>query len=192
MSPDALIGVRASWKTSDAVLMVRTSLKMPQMLSVTTLVRCSKANSEAVMRKARQPGKSRMPRLRMIPFSEARAENALETAKSPSTGMARMRSVRNMTGARKNIEENGLEVAGLRRSRICVRDHRKPDDAAADMTRKKPRTSKAVSPATITMTPAVMVAIMAASFQDGFSRWKRKAKSRTNPKTEDLHIASDC
>lgn len=127
-----------------------------------------------------------------MPFSETRAENAPETAKRPSTGMARMNSVRNITGARKNIDENGFEVAGLRRSRICVRDQRKPDDAAADMTRKKPRVSKAVSPATIMTTPAVMVAMMAASFQEGFSSRKRKAKSRTNPKTEDLHIAGNC
>lgn len=189
IKPDALMGVRSSWKTMEAVEMVRTSLNMPAIDNVTTDVRCRSANSDAVIRKARQPGNSRMPRLKSSPFSATRAEKADARACRPSTGIARRRSVRNITGARKKIEEKGFEVAGLRRSRICVRDQRKPDDAAADMTRKKPRASKAVSPATIMITPAVMVAIMAASFQEGFSRRKRKAKRRTKPRTEDLHIA---
>jgi hypothetical protein len=94
-----------------------------------------------------------------------------------------------MTGARKKIDENGLEVAGLRSRRIWVSDQRNPDDAEADMTRMNPRASKAVSPATIMIMPTVIVVIMAASFQEGFSRRKRKAKRRTKPRTEDLHIA---
>ena len=85
-----------------------------------------------------------------------------------------------------------MDVAGLRRSRICVNDHRKPEDAAADITRKNPSTLKDVSPATIIITPIVMVVMIAASFHDGFSSRKRKANSRTNPNTEDLHIAEDC
>lgn len=187
--PEALIGVSSSAKMIEAVLMVRTSLKIPQILRVTTEVRCRSANSEAVMAKARQPGKRRMARERRVPFSEERFVKARTSAKGPSTGMASTSSVKNMTGARKNIDENGLEVAGLRRRRIWVNDQRKPDDAAADITSTKPRASKEVSPATIMITPAVIVVIMAASFQEGFSSRKRKAKRRTKPRTEDLHIA---
>jgi hypothetical protein len=43
----------------------------------------------------------------------------------------------NMTGARKKMEENGFAVAGLRRSRIWVKDQRKPDEQAETMTRMK-------------------------------------------------------
>ncbi len=43
-----------------AAVIVTTSLKIPQILRVTTEVRCRRANSEAVMRKARQPGKARI------------------------------------------------------------------------------------------------------------------------------------
>lgn len=187
--PEALIGVSSSAKMMEAVLMVRTSLKMPQTLRVTTEVRWRSANSEAVMAKARQPGKRRMARERKIPFSDARVAKARVRAKGPSTGMARRSRVKNMTGARNKIDEKGLEVAGLRRRRIWVSDQRKPEDAAADMTRTKPRASKEVSPATIMITPTVMVVMMAASFQEGFSRRNRKAKRSTKPRTEDLHIA---
>ena len=55
--------------------------------------------------------------------------------------------------------------------------------------RMKPRVLKAVSPATIMMTPMVMVAMMRISFKEGVSRWKRKAKRRTKASAEDLHIA---
>lgn len=73
-----------------------------------------------------------------------------------------------------------------------MRDQRKPEDAAAVMTRAKPRTLKDVSPATIRTTPAVMVVIMARSFQEGFSSRNRNANIRTKPRTDDLHIAIYC
>ena len=66
---------------------------------------------------------------------------------------------------------------------------RKPEKKAAKMTRIKPRTLKAVSPATIMMTPAVIVVMIATSLMDGSSRRKRKAKPRTKASEEDLHIA---
>ena len=66
---------------------------------------------------------------------------------------------------------------------------RKPEKKAADMTRIKPSTEKATSPATIIITPMVMVAIIATSRQDGVSRRKRKAKRRTKASEDDLHIA---
>ena len=84
---------------------------------------------------------------------------------------------------------NGLLVAGLRSSRICVRAQRKPEKKAERMMRMKPRRLKAVSPATIMMTPRVMVAMMRMRRTEGLSRRKRKAKRRTKARAEDLHIA---
>lgn len=95
-----------------------------------------------------------------------------------------------MIGARKNMLLNGLLVAGFRRRRICVRAQRKPEKKAAAMTSVKPTALKRVSPATIMMTPMVMVAMMRTSFMDGDSRRKRKANMRTKAREEDLHIAS--
>ena len=82
-----------------------------------------------------------------------------------------------------------MEVAGFRRRRIWVSPQRKPEKKAAEMTRMNPRVEKATSPATIIMTPTVMVAIMATRRQEGVSRRKRKAKIRTKARDEDLHIA---
>lgn len=72
-----------------------------------------------------------------------------------------------------------------------MRPHRNPEKKAAEMTRMKPRVLKETSPATIIITPAVMVAIMATRRQEGVSRRKRKAKIRTNAREEDLHIAGE-
>lgn len=87
------------------------------------------------------------------------------------------------------MELNGLDVAGLRRRRICVRPQRKPEKKAALMTRMKPRTEKSTSPATIMITPTVIVNMMATRRQEGTSRRKRKAKRRTKARDDDLHIA---
>jgi hypothetical protein len=95
----------------------------------------------------------------------------------------------NMTGARKKMEENGFAVAGLRRRRICVRDQRNPEEQAEAMTRIKPRAWKAASPATIMTTPRVMIKMMTTRRHDGCSRRNKKAKIRTNPSADDLHIA---
>lgn len=138
--PVKLIGVSGSWNTMFAVVMVTTSLKMPQILSVTTLVRFSRANSEAVIRNARHPGKSRIPIPRRVPSFSNSLEKPSMRAGKPSTGTARTNKLKNMTGAKKNIEENGFAVAGLRSRRIWVNDQRKPDEQADDMTRMKPRT----------------------------------------------------
>lgn len=107
----------------------------------------------------------------------------------PSIGIAIIKRAMKMTGARKRIVENGFEVAGCRRRRICVNDHLKPDEQEDVMTRMNPRALNAVSPATIMITPTVMVPMTPTSLQDGCSRRKRKAKRRTKPRAEDLHIA---
>ena len=96
-----------------------------------------------------------------------------------------------MIGAKKKMLEKGLEVAGLRRRRICVRAHLKPEKKAAEMTRMKPRGLKSTSPETIITTPNIIVAMMRMSFQEGVSRRKRKAKRRTKAREEDLHIAGN-
>lgn len=92
-------------------------------------------------------------------------------------------------GARKKILLNGLLVAGFRRRRIWVRAQRKPEKNAAAMTRTNPIASKAASPATIMMTPKVIVAMIRISRSDGDSRRKRNAKQSTKASEEDLHIA---
>src|SRR2546421_12714804 len=99
-----------------------------------------------------------------------------------------MNSTTNMVGARKKIVAMGLEVAGWRRRRICVRAQRKPEKNAPVMTSTNPMALNSVSPATIITTPAVIVAMMAHSFQEGCSRRKRNANSRTKAREEDLHI----
>lgn len=70
-----------------------------------------------------------------------------------------------------------------------MRPQRKPEKKAADMTRMNPRMEKSTSPATIMITPRVMVRIMSTRRQEGISRRKRKAKRRTKAREEDLHIA---
>ena len=70
-----------------------------------------------------------------------------------------------------------------------MRAQRKPEKKAAAMTRMKPMASKNASPATIMMTPMVIVMMMSMSFMDGDSRRKRKANMRTKAREEDLHIA---
>lgn len=187
--PEMLIGVKWSSKTIFAALIVTTSLKIPQMLSVTTLVRLSKANSDDVMRNARVPGKTSNEIPKALPLAAIRLERPSLSSENPSTGIAMARRLTNMIGARKNIEENGFDVAGLRRSRIWVNDQRKPEDKADDITRMKPRALKAVSPATIITTPMVIVTMMKTSFHDGCSKRKRNANNKTNPRAEDLHIA---
>lgn len=73
-----------------------------------------------------------------------------------------------------------------------MRPQRKPEKNAADMTRMKPSAEKSTSPATIITTPAVMVAMIATSRQEGVSSRKRNANNRTNASEEDLHIAENC
>lgn len=187
--PLKLIGVNGSWKTMPAAEMVTTSLNMPQMLSVTTDVRLSSANSDDVIKKASTPGKRSMPIPRKTPFSAARTPRPWLREVKPSTGIAIMARVRNMTGAKKKMVLKGLLVAGFRNRRICVKAQRKPEKNADEMINMKPIALKAVSPATIMITPMVMAAIMRISLMEGVSRRKRKAKSRTKANAEDLHIA---
>lgn len=92
-------------------------------------------------------------------------------------------------GAKKKILENGFEVAGFRRSKICVNDQRRPDKAEARITRKNPIGTKWASEATIIKTPIVMMVMIPTSFQVSFSRRNITANKRTKPRTEDLHIA---
>ena len=70
-----------------------------------------------------------------------------------------------------------------------MRAQRKPEKKAAAMTSVKPTALKRVSPATIIITPMVIVAMMKTSLMEGDSRRKRKANMRTKAREEDLHIA---
>lgn len=188
--PLTLIGVNGSWKTMPAAEMVTTSLNMPQMLSVTTEVRFSSANSEDVIRKASTPGKRRMPIPRNTPFSAVRVLSPWLRELKPSTGIAMRARVRNITGAKKKMLLKGLLVAGFRNKRICVKAQRNPEKNADEIISMKPSALKAVSPATIMITPMVMVAMIRINLIEGASMRKRKAKSRTKANAEDLHIAS--
>lgn len=83
----------------------------------------------------------------------------------------------------------GLLVAGLRSKRICVSAQRNPEKKEAEMMRKKPMGLNSASPATIMMTPAVIVAMIRISFTEGCSRWNKNAKIRMNASADDLHMA---
>ena len=187
--PEILIGVKGSWKTIPAAEIVITSLKIPHMLSVTTEVRCSNANSVEVRQNANVPGNSKSNMPRMDPFSAVNLAMPSASAEKPSMGMASSASERNMIGVRKKILLKGLLVAAFLNSKIWVSAQRKPEKNAELMIRRKPRASNAVSPATIITTPTVMVNIMRQRVIEGDSRRKRKAKRRTKARAEDLHIA---
>jgi hypothetical protein len=187
--PEMLTAVRGSPKTIVATEMVRTSLKIPQMLRVTTEVRWSSANSEDTIRKAMTPGKRTIAVATITPYWVVRTPKREKSAEKPSTGMAMMKIETNITGARKKMEEKGLDVAGLRRRRTWVRDQRRPDRADAVMTRMKPRTLKCASPATIIITPTVMMEMMPTRRHVGCSRRKMKANIRTKAREDDLHMA---
>ena len=96
---------------------------------------------------------------------------------------------RKVTGVRKKMLAMGLEVAGLRRRRIWVSAQRKPEKKEDSMMSAKPSALKAVSPATIMITPPVMQRIIRMSFSEAVSSRKMKAHSRTKARAEDLHIA---
>lgn len=98
--PEILIGVRGSWNTRPAAEIVTTSLKIPAMERVTTDVRCRRANSEAVMQKAMQPGKRRSKGPRMGPLTSTKVLSPSQSAGNPSTGVAMIRREANMIGAR--------------------------------------------------------------------------------------------
>lgn len=94
-----------------------------------------------------------------------------------------------MIGARKKILLNGLLVAGFLSSRICVNAQRKPEKNEAEIMRPKPSALKSVSPATIKITPTVIVAIIRTNLMEGVSSRKRNANRRIKAKADDLHIA---
>ena len=80
--------------------MVTTSLKIPAMERVTTEVRCSKANSEAVMQNAMHPGNKSKSGPKIGPFSSTRMCRPAHSAEKPSTGIAIIRREANIVGAR--------------------------------------------------------------------------------------------
>jgi len=86
------------------------------------------------------------------------------------------------------MEENGFDVAGFRRSKICVSPHRNPEKKAADITRMKPMVENDTSPATMRRTPTVMVAMMPTSRMEGVSSRNTNANSNTKAREDDLHI----
>lgn len=83
-----------------AAEMVTTSLKIPAIDKVTTDVRWRSANSEDVMQNAITPGKIRIRGPRMGPFLSTRTPSPCHKDGNPSTGIAMMKSERNMMGAR--------------------------------------------------------------------------------------------
>ena len=178
-SPEMLTGVSLSPNISPAADIVSTSLNMPQTLKVTTLVRFSSANSDAVMRKASSPGNRIMPTPPATPFASVNAWMPSIKSGIPSTGSAMTSSAKNMTGVRKNSVENGLLVAGLRSSNICVRLHLKPEKKAELMMSMKPSALNDDSPNTIMTTPPIINKMIPPSFIDGFSSRKRKANTKT-------------
>ena len=127
----------------------------------------------------------------MVPFFSMSFDKPPRRFIGPSTPLAMTNKLQNIIGAKKKMLEKGLDVAGLRRSKIWVSAHLKPEKNAAEMTKMKPKGLKSTSPDTIITTPKVIVAMMRMSFQEGVSRRKRKAKRRTKAREEDLHIAGN-
>lgn len=187
--PDMLMGESGSPNIIPAAAIVRASLKMPQTLSVTTLVRFNRANSDDVIRKARTPGNKMIAIPMASPLAFARSSSPAFSDAIPSLGIAMIKRTKNIIGVRKNRDENGFEVAGFWRRSICVRDQRRPEKNDAIISKMKPIVLKAVSPATIIITPTVMIRMMAPSRHEGFSRRKMMANPSTKPRVEDLHMA---
>lgn len=152
---------------------------------------CTYANSELTIRKAIIPGNTRMPNAWKNPWLSRSSPQRSNKGPNPSTGIAIARIARNMHGARKNIEEKGLAVAGFCKSNICVSDHRTPDRADAVITRANPMNTNCASLATIITTPTVMMPMIPTSFQVIFSSLKANANRRTNASDEDLHMADN-
>lgn len=128
---------------------------------------------------------------RKTPRTSVRVRSPAAISIGPSIGIAMTMRVVNMIGARRKSVANGLEVAGCRSRRICVRAQRKPEKNADAMTSPNPATLKAVSPKTIITTPTVMVQMMRMSLTLGVSSLKRKAKAKTNANAEDLHMVKN-
>lgn len=121
-----------------AAEMVTTSLKMPQIESVTTFVRCRSVNSDEIMQNAKNPGMNISRSAFARPSFSTRIFRPAMTADGVSLNSAMTNKVTNMIGARRKRVANGFEVAGCRRSRICVRAHRKPEKNDAEIARTKP------------------------------------------------------
>jgi hypothetical protein len=136
------------------------------------------------------PGNKIMETAWIRPISATSSPNLSNNGPNPSTGIAIAKIETNIHGARKKMEENGFDVAGLRRRRICVRDHLNPDNAEAVRTNTKPIGINLASLATIKTTPSVMIDIIVTSFHVTFSRPKINAKTSTKANDEDLHMAS--
>lgn len=135
------------------------------------------------------PGNKTMAAAFKTPSLAASSASLSPRGPKPSTGIAMINIAINMTGARKKIDEKGLDVAGFRRSKICVSDQRSPERAEASITRKKPIGTNFASPATIITTPTVMTVMIPTSFQVIFSSRKMKAKIKTKANADDLHMA---
>lgn len=101
-----------------AAVMVTTSLKIPHMLRVTTLVRCKREYSDVVIQNARHPGNMRSRMEMKLPFLAARSERPPRSALGPSAREAMVKRLTNMMGERKKSVANGLLVAGCRKRRI--------------------------------------------------------------------------
>lgn len=102
----------------------------------------------------------------------------------------KVQSVTAMTGLSRNIVDAGLlKPIFLFWKSTCVKPHRRPPKALALSTNRNPPRTKCVSVATIRRTPLKMSAITPTSRQEKRSRWKRKAKRRTNIRDDDFTIA---
>ena len=141
------------------------------------------------MENAITPGKMRSPvvfRIAVGPSRKREPGNSLQLSRKTLT----MAMVRPMMGANQKMVATGwFNPERLSRMSICVRDHRNPPRALAEMTRMKPPRTKWVSVATIRSTPADMRRMTPIRRRENVSRRKKKAKDRTNTSDEDLHIA---
>lgn len=141
------------------------------------------------MQNARIPGQ--IKKIKVLNVSPAVSKNGLtKILLQPSITRVAMPSVRPMMGASQNSVAGGLLMPMfLLRRRSCVRPHRRPPSALADVTNKKPLSTKWVWVATMRRTPAQMRNMTPMSRHENISSLSRKANRRTKTKDDDLHIA---
>src|SRR5882762_7629201 len=141
------------------------------------------------MRNATIPGATRYIAVFKVAPRLAKKDD-VKTLIQPSIKTLMKAKERPMAGASQNIVAAGLSkpIFLFLRS-TWDRPHRRPPRALALSTRRRPDRTKCVSVATISTTPLKIRSITPTRRKEKGSKRKRNAKSRTNIKVDDLHIA---
>ena len=148
-----------------------------------------RANSAVFMQNAMIPGR-RMTHIVVNILCIPLKNSLVKRVNQPSMKIEHRARLMPIMGASQNRVANGLfiPIDSLSR-RIWVNDQRSPERHEAVRTCIIPTRWNCVSEETIIITPPVIIAIIPISGRVGFSSRKMKAKRRTKPSTEDLHMA---